>query len=132
MLVYRLEDKEGYGPLSGRSSADYIGHHINDHNEPVPMAEKGLCSHTVDDLKNCFLYSGVHFFAWNSLELMAAYSRNPRAADRAGYYVVVYDTGDDEVVTFHDGQVMFNREKASAVGGFWLSNALKVLFNEKY
>lgn len=131
MLVYRLEDKEGFGPLSGRSRAGYIAHNIIAHGEPIELARNGYCSHSAQDLQNCFLYSGVHFFAWNSLELMATFCHFPSQADKAGFYVVVYDTGDDEVVTFHDGQVMFNREKATAVGGFWLSRAMKILFNEK-
>lgn len=131
MLVYRLEDKEGFGPLSGRSNAGCIIRNIMAHAEPTQLARNGQCSHSVD-VVNSRLWSREFVFAWDSLELMASFSRFPREADRAGFYVVAYETGeDDDVVTFRDGQVMFNREKASAIGGFWLSRALKVLFNEK-
>lgn len=131
MLVYRLEDKEGFGPLSGRSKCPSILGCIMAHEEPPEMARKGHASHSAEVVQNR-LWSRENVFAWNSLELMAEFARFPRQVDRAGFYVVVYETGsDDDVVTFKDGQVMFNREQASAIGGFWLSRALRVLFNEK-
>ena len=131
MLVYRLEDKDGLGPLTGRSKCPSISHNIMAHEEPTELARKGHASHDYQTVNNR-LWCREFVFAWNSLEMMASFCRFPREADRAGFYVVAYETGeDDDVVTFRDGQVMFNREKASAVGGFWLSRALKVLFNER-
>ncbi len=56
-----------------------------------------------------------------------------RLEDKEGFGPPLWPfTGeDDDVVTFRDGQVMFNREKASAVGGFCLSRALRILFREE-
>ncbi len=131
MLVYRLEDKEGFGPLAGRSSAGNVMGNIMPHAEPFDMARKGKCSHSAE-VMGARLYSREYVFAWDSLQKMAEFARFPREVDRAGFCVVVYETGkDDDVVTFQDGQILFSREKASAVGGFWLSRALGVLFHEE-
>lgn len=130
MLVYRLEDKEGFGPLSGLSKAGCIIHNIMPHVEPQELARKGHASHPAN-VVDSRLWNRDNVFAWVSLEMMASFCRFPREVDRAGFYVVAYETAeDDDVVTFSDGQVMFNREKASAIGGFWLSRALEVIFNE--
>lgn len=131
MLVYRLEDKDGFGPLCGRSKAPSILGCIMRHEEPFEMARYGKCSHSAE-VMGARLYSREWVFAWDSLERMAEFARFPRQVDRAGFVVVAYEIPDgEEVVTFHDGQLMFNTHKANAVGGFWLSRVLRILFNEK-
>lgn len=109
MRVYRLQNKDGFGPFHMGSSI--IGF-ITNHKIPEDM-----CSTHSKDYVSSKLGRESWVFAWNKKELMCAFFKGPFSPlDNSGYRVVVFDVLLDSIV-FEDGQVLFDREGANQTGG---------------
>lgn len=120
MLVYRLENRDGKGPMNHTCEFQM---NIMPHAEPDVMARQGKSSATEEEVRGRFFSN--YRFGWGDLMEMAFWIKYPRAVDNSDWRIVVYET--EEYITFADGQVMFAHDKAEPVGGFIYTESRKLL-----
>lgn len=112
MIVYRIEDDKGRGPVAQWDCPFKMN--IRYHKEPCDMAMAGECSISHKEYA-AKLDTRQYLFAWGSIYDMMDFIKYPRSVDDTNWRVVVYELTD--AVTFKDGQVMFHPDNATAVGG---------------
>ena len=116
MIVYRIENDKGIGPLLARNGEGLETRH---HDEPDSMVGvrhgRSIARHMIPG----YLYSGAFYFAWDSIENLAGFLTSPRTTIiNSNHRVIIYEINQDDCITFPDGQVMFIMEQATAIGGF--------------
>ena len=116
MIVYRIENDKGIGPLHAWNGEGLETRH---HNEPDSMVGvrhgRSIARHMIPG----YLYSGAFYFAWDSIENLAGFLTSPRITIiNSKQRVIIYEIDQHECVHFPDGQVMFRMDQATAIGGF--------------
>lgn len=108
MYVYRLEDSEGNGPFH---KAQQIAAYLHRHNDPTEDHMLASIQHT---RKQFDRYLKSYIFGWATQKKACAFVRkNKRNVVHAlGWRINRYRVYKHSVVRFHDGQVMFLRDRA--------------------
>lgn len=109
LKVYRLENKEGYGPFYKKQTIVNLLTEHNDPDNPLMLKSAGLKS--IDDLKN----ENHLVFGWKSKKLMYRFVKDFKIAKEYGYFVNCYEVDKWSTLRFYDGQVMFNKNTSVSV-----------------
>lgn len=119
MKVYRIQDANNMGPMHYKST---IRQNVIYHKDPDEM--QGFQNGKPVKPQ---ITGSTGRFAWDSLESVYMFIKFPRAVDKAGYHVVVYEVDETKVIRYPDGQVLFYMEDATAVEQFLYSEVGAIL-----
>lgn len=106
MLVWRLENANGRGPICGQMCGHFIDH-------MPPQYQFGSWESTKGQLAADALANGW-VCGWNSRELMMDFPSDERTIqtmDERGFLLFVVDVPDDALILCPDGQVVFDRSR---------------------
>lgn len=109
MYVYRLEDTAGNGPFYGKQN---IATYLHRHNDPTEDHMLASIKHTRRQFDR---YLNDYVFGWSTKKQALAFVRKNRrnVVHMLGWRINRYSVYKHSVVRFHDGQVMFRRERAA-------------------
>lgn len=111
MLVYRLEDADGNGPFFKHQP---IATYLHMHNDPTEDHMLASIRHTRQQFDR---YLKPYLFCWSTKkkarEFVRSHKRN--VVHALGWRINCYRVYRHSTVRFHDGQVMFLRERAVLV-----------------
>lgn len=111
MYVYRLEDPEGNGPFAKEQA---ICTYLSQHNDPT---EKHMLDSIRHTRKQFDAESHRYIFGWSSQKKARAFVKAGKrnVVAMLGWRINCYRVYKHSTMRFHDGQVMFRRERAELV-----------------
>lgn len=111
MYVYRLEDKDGNGPFH---KAQQIATYLTMHNDPTEPHMLASIRHTRRQFDS---YLKEYVYGWRTqkqAQLFVRKNRRQRVYD-LGWRINRYRVKSHTALYFHDGQVLFRKDRAVLV-----------------
>lgn len=109
MLVYRLECDDGSGPFRRRNRK--IALCLHTHNDPTEQHMLESVRHTRRQFDQCVR---DYVFGWRTQKLAKSFVRKNKRGfvQEQGWKINCYVVSKHSTLRFHDGQVMFRKERA--------------------